>query len=219
MSRDDTINMEHYEILSLAHKICNVCQKLSKRCPGGLCGNAVRKAKEIYYSQFAKDKKVRANGMREKQMIEEMRKDIFAAFGGYEKWEEDWQSLAQALYNAGYRKQEWISVDERLPEENVYVLIAVGNSIQVARIIKGISEEKREKMKNGELPDPEESCFAADKIITLRRSQLYRSGDVWGNNLVPYYWKANGGPMEWFGQNITHWMPLPEPPKMKGGAE
>ena len=119
----------------------------------------------------------------------------------------------------GYRKQEWISVDERLPEENVYVLIAVGNSIQVARIIKGISEEKREKMKNGELPDPEESCFAADKIITLRRSQLYRSGDVWGNNLVPYYWKANGGPMEWFGQNITHWMPLPEPPKMKGGGE
>lgn len=117
------------------------------------------------------------------------------------------------------KQAEWISVDERLPEENVYVLIAVENSIQVARIIKGISEEEREKMKNGELPDPEELCFAADKIITLRRSQLYRSGDVWGNNLVPYYWKANGGPMEWFGQNITHWMPLPEAPKMKGGGE
>lgn len=125
--------------------------------------------------------------------------------------------IATRIYKAGYRKQEWISVEERLPEENVYVLIAVENSIQVARIIKGISEEKREKMKNGELPDSEETCFAADKIITLRRSQLYRSGDVWGNNLVPYYWKANGGPMEWFGQNITHWMPLPEPPKMKGG--
>lgn len=129
------------------------------------------------------------------------------------------ECTAELLHKAGYRKQEWISVDERLPEENVYVLIAVENSIQVARIIKGISEEKREKMKNGELPDPEETCFAADKIITLRRSQLYRSGDVWGNNLVPYYWKANGGPMEWFGQNITHWMPLPEHPKMKGGAE
>ena len=129
------------------------------------------------------------------------------------------QNCASIFYKLGYRKQsEWISVEERLPEENVYVLIAVGNSIQVARIIKGISEEKREKMKNGELPDPEETCFAADKIITLRRSQLYRSGDVWGNNLVPYYWKANGGPMEWFGQNITHWMPLPEAPKMKGGA-
>ena len=41
---------------------------------------------------------------REKQ-IEEMRKDIFAAFGGYAKWEEDWQSLAEAIYTAGYRKQ------------------------------------------------------------------------------------------------------------------
>ena len=40
---------------------------------------------------------------REKQ-IEEMRKDIFAAFCGYAKWEEDWQSLAEAVYNAGYRK-------------------------------------------------------------------------------------------------------------------
>lgn len=134
-----------------------------------------------------------------------------------ELYDETLNHIARTLYEVGYRKQEWISVEERLPEENVYVLIAVENSIQVARIIKGISEEKREKMKNGELPDPEETCFAADKIITLRRSQLYHSGDVWGNNLVPYYWKANGGPMEWFGQNITHWMPLPEPPKMKGG--
>lgn len=41
---------------------------------------------------------------REKQ-IEEVRKDIFAAFGGYAKWEEDWQSLAEAVYNSGYRKQ------------------------------------------------------------------------------------------------------------------
>ena len=40
---------------------------------------------------------------RDKQ-IEEIRNDIFAAFGGYAKWEEDWQSLAEAVYNAGYRK-------------------------------------------------------------------------------------------------------------------
>lgn len=43
--------------------------------------------------------------MSEKKQIEEIRKDIFAAFGGYAKWEEDWQSLAEAVYNAGYRKQ------------------------------------------------------------------------------------------------------------------
>lgn len=40
-----------------------------------------------------------------KEQIEEIRRDIFAAFGGYSKWEEDWQSLAEAVYNAGYRKQ------------------------------------------------------------------------------------------------------------------
>ena len=40
-----------------------------------------------------------------KEQIEEIRRDIFAAFGGYAKWEEDWQSLAEAVYNAGYRKQ------------------------------------------------------------------------------------------------------------------
>lgn len=165
-----------------------------------------------------------------KQMRTQFEDNVFKAIQDY-GIVVDKEELIKALqydrgqYEKGFadgmlapKQSEWISVEERLPEENVYVLIAVGNSIQVARIIKGISEEEREKMKNGELPDPEELCFAADKIITLRRSQLYRSGDVWGNNLVPYYWKANGGPMEWFGQNTTHWMPLPEPPK-KGGAE
>lgn len=52
--------------------------------------------------------------MSEKKQIEEIRKDIFAAFGGYAKWEEDWQSLAEAVYNAGYRKQsegEWVPCD------------------------------------------------------------------------------------------------------------
>lgn len=43
--------------------------------------------------------------MSKEKQIEEIRKDIFAAFGGYAKWEEDWQSLAEAVYNAGYRKQ------------------------------------------------------------------------------------------------------------------
>lgn len=43
--------------------------------------------------------------MSKEKQIEEIRKDIFNAFGGYAKWEEDWQSLAEAIYNAGYRKQ------------------------------------------------------------------------------------------------------------------
>ena len=42
--------------------------------------------------------------MDKEKQIEDIRKDIFAAFGGYAKWEEDWKSLAEAVYNAGYRK-------------------------------------------------------------------------------------------------------------------
>ena len=30
--------------------------------------------------------------------------------------------IATRIYNAGYRKQEWISVEERLPEDGVWVL-------------------------------------------------------------------------------------------------
>ena len=35
--------------------------------------------------------------------------------------EETWS--AKKLYNAGYRKQEWISVDERLPKHSQKVLV------------------------------------------------------------------------------------------------
>ena len=47
--------------------------------------------------------------MSKEMQIEEIKRDIFAAFGGYEKWEEDWQSLAEAVYNAGYRKQKEVA--------------------------------------------------------------------------------------------------------------
>lgn len=53
-----------------------------------------------------------------KEQIEEIRRDIFAAFGGYAKWEEDWQSLAEAVYNAGYRKHregEWKKMYDKAP--------------------------------------------------------------------------------------------------------
>ena len=110
-------------------------------------------------------------------------------------------------------RAEWISVKERLPEEGKYVIVWVG-SAQVARIEKGITEEERQKMKNGEIEDRIEYGWSQSTgFMPLKRSDLYKSCDVFGNNLVPYCWKANGGPMEWFGQNVTHWMPLPEPPK------
>lgn len=81
---------------------------------------------------------------------------------------------ATDLYNAGYRKQEWISVDEGLPQ-------VTGKYI----------------------------CCVKDK-----------GGNAW---TVAADWSREM--KMWFGEfgeiknTVTHWMPLPEPPKMKGGAE
>lgn len=70
--------------------------------------------------------------------------------------------LCEALYNAGYRKQsEWISVDDRLPDNHT-------------------------------------KCLAVTE-----------SGDYY----TTYY--HNG----FYTPYVTHWMPLPEAPKMKGGEE
>ena len=79
---------------------------------------------------------------------------------------------AVALYDAGYRKQEWISVEERLPEENTEVLIYC-------------------KTNSGK------EVFFVDKI------RYFRGLAIW---------------QVWSGK-VTHWMPLPESPRMKGGAE
>ena len=73
---------------------------------------------------------------------------------------------AKRAYNAGYRKQEWISVEDRLPtykDGKVLIYTAYGISI-------------------------------GEKTVSNR----------WrGDNAIP--------------KQITHWMPLPEAPKMKGG--
>lgn len=71
--------------------------------------------------------------------------------------------LAEHLYNAGYRKQEWISVEDRLPNKYTLVLIFVEGEIRLDYI---------------------------DGYGTWHENFLYR---------------------------VTHWMPLPEAPKMKGG--
>ena len=81
--------------------------------------------------------------------------------------------LASELYNAGYRKQEWISVDERLPEESgVYVAYTDnGNSMTLDYSAK---------------------------------HKLFNSFDSYSRDVA-----------EGFAIPVTHWMPLPEAPKMK----
>ena len=62
---------------------------------------------------------------REKQ-ISEMSTLIYENRPIKDIWNEDADSIAETLYNAGYRKQEWISVEDRLPEEDTIVLVWCG---------------------------------------------------------------------------------------------
>jgi hypothetical protein len=82
---------------------------------------------------------------------------------------------AKDLYWHSYRKQEWISVEDRVPEETCKCLIVDNHGI----------------------------------VFLSSYSGRYRAFNAIdedeGDN-----WKMD---------NVTHWMPLPEPPKMKGGAE
>lgn len=80
---------------------------------------------------------------------------------------------AKNAYKEGYRKQsEWISVDERLPEDGETVLTI--------------------------------SCEAEMEVCFYETA--WKGVFQQCSGLIKIY-------------NITHWMPLPEPPKMKGGAE
>ena len=82
----------------------------------------------------------------------------------------------KALCDAGYRKQEWISVDERLPEDK-QMCLAYATVYFV--------------------PDHVDECDHSEEIIVTK---FYK----------------DFGFMDW---HVHFWMPLPEAPKMKGGAE
>ena len=107
---------------------------------------------------------------------------------------------------------KWISVKDELPKDGQEVLIW-NNGYEIARFTRGITEEEREKMKNGELPNPKSQYWSATSgWEEIERSNMHSSGDVWGNNLVPYCWEVHGGAVFIHGQNIKYWMPTPEPP-------
>ena len=96
----------------------------------------------------------------------------------------------------------WISTKNQLPEEGKYVLARhnIGTWIDrgdkenvdcvVVKLVKGISKTERKS-----LPDDDP------------RKTRYTSADEHGNNLVPYNWEMFG-PDSFFGQTITHWMPI-----------
>ena len=101
-----------------------------------------------------------------KEQIEEMRKDLIEIFDEeYEKRRLITPDFtAEKMTAKGYRKQEWISVEDRLPDKYNSVLIFCEGEVRIDYI---------------------------------------DSYGIWHDN---------------FQYRVTHWMPLPEPPK-KGGAE
>ena len=101
--------------------------------------------------------------MMEKQ-IEEMAKIISVA-NGYSSNSDYYREDAEDLYNAGYRKQEWISVEERLP------------------VIQG-----------------KYLVYTYDRRMFMC-------------DLIDHY--CNGD-LQFDDYRVTHWMPLPQPPQMKG---
>ena len=106
---------------------------------------------------------------REKQIIEikECIDSVYGADCAY--FDVDGFAIANKIYDAGYRKQEWISVDERLPDKEGKYLVCTTN------------------------------------------------GNIGVGDFIDYYGK--GTHLCFACWAVTHWMPLPEAPKMKGGAE
>ena len=84
----------------------------------------------------------------------------------------------------GYRKQEWISVDERLPTCGELVLVS-----------------------SMDLLTKKHGWFYLARYTNLQND---------GVRFDDKRWLSEYGGI--FGR-VTHWMPLPEAPKMKGGAE
>ena len=94
-------------------------------------------------------------------------------------------SMADYLIDNGVTVQKWIPVTERLPEENGYYLVA-------------------KKIFNNSIMQ-EVLSFAKDG----RKVDKYDFHRGWKN--VWYCYDSEWGHLTV--DNVTHWMPLPEPPK------
>ena len=116
---------------------------------------------------------------------------------------------------------KWIKInsDVDLPKEGKYVLgrYCVGNwydnedqdnvNCVIVKLTKGISKKERELMKSGKLQDYTKPYnFLSGKEI-IKRSEIVEFGDEDGNNKVSYRWEGKGG-SNFFGQDISHWMPI-----------
>lgn len=130
-------------------------------------------------------------------------------------WNEEADSIAETLYNAGCRKQEWISVDERMPEPEKEVLIFAIRRYKYGREIQEVPIVTTAMYEDGTISNEDSvwNWYDIDFIYDEENDieyvpegwwefRHYNPDDVY-NNAVD--------------DKVTHWMPLPEAPK--GGAE
>ncbi len=125
----------------------------------------------------------------EKQAIEEMAKVIKSSLDGLGVGNFNFTGneistmFAKALYHADYRKQVWISVEERCPDDSdKLVLVCVSGTVGKHRNI---------------------NLKAAYELAT------YNQEEGWILENYP----------EDMDVTVHAWLPLPEPPKMREGAE
>jgi hypothetical protein len=159
---------------------------------GAIPSEVVEKSSTLHTASFTPHPQ--GSGLSEEKQIEEMwniiTTDCNEECVGCEFENDNWcftHRVINNLYNAGYRKQEWISVDERLPEDT----LPTDYKHKTIKVLVAI------KAKNG---------------VTIRTQQRFLDYTYRDDKRTALWtWRFSGG-------DVTHWMPLPEAPKMKGGA-
>jgi len=116
----------------------------------------------------------------------------------------------------------WIEIksEKDLPQEGKYVIAKHNRgtwrdstdqenvNTVIVKLVRGISLKEREAIKgtDRDYQDNSTEDHGFYKISGLR-SDKYLFGDEEGNNTVPWAWQRFG-PDSFFGQTITHWMPI-----------
>ena len=110
---------------------------------------------------------------------------------------------------------KWISTKDSLPEPGKYVIAKHNKktwndstdqenvNTVVVKLVLGLSMESREQLKQEVFIQ-----FGEPKWLVLR-TDVYRPEDEHGNNQVAYNWQAFGID-SYFGQQISHWMTIPD---------
>ena len=116
---------------------------------------------------------------------------------------------AKGLYEQDYRKQEWISVEERLPESGVHCILCCD--------MKRIDGTHSQYVCDGYFAKrwKVNAHYADDDCATEYNEEddEYYLQEGW-YEVVKNWDDYNSIVID---DTVTHWMPLPEPPK--GGAE